>query len=94
MKPTLDEGSVVTIERVPFTDLRQGDIVIYRNRAGTPVVHRLYQRTNDRWLVLGDNNPSVDREAVCATNLLGRVCAIFYTSAGGYTTAPAAAASR
>jgi len=93
MKPTLDEGSVVTIERVQFAQLRKGDIVIYRNASGTPVVHRLYDCTNGRWLVLGDNNPSVDRESVDATNLVGRVCAIFYTSAGGYASAPAASAS-
>jgi len=93
MKPTLDEGSVVTIERVQFTQLRKGDIVIYRNSAGTPVVHRLYESTNGGWLVLGDNNPSVDRDAVNATNLVGRVCAIFYTSAGGFASAPAASAS-
>jgi len=93
MKPTLDEGSVITIERVQFTQLRKGDIVIYRNTLGTPVVHRLYECTNGRWLVLGDNNPSVDRESVNATNLVGRVCAIFYTSAGGYASAPAASAS-
>jgi signal peptidase I len=93
MKPTLDEGSVITIERVQFAQLRKGDIVIYRNASGTPVVHRLYECTNGRWLVLGDNNPSVDRESVNATNLVGRVCAIFYTSAGGYASAPAASAS-
>src|SRR5947209_15897347 len=72
MKPTLDEGSVVTIERVEFTQLRKGDIVIYRNASGTPVVHRLYDCTNGRWLVLGDNNPSVDRESVTPKNLVGR----------------------
>jgi signal peptidase I len=93
MKPTLDEGSVVTIERVAFTQLRKGDIVIYRNDSGNPVVHRLYERANNRWLVLGDNNPSVDRESVDATNLVGRVCAIFYTSGGGFASAPSAAAS-
>jgi len=94
MKPTLDEGSIVTVERVNFSQLRKGDIVIYRSAAGTPVIHRLYEQSHDRWLVLGDNNPSVDREAVSNANLIGRVCAIFYTSTGSYTSTRTAAASR
>ena len=82
MKPTLDESSVVTIETVPFQSLRKGDIVIYRNRAGSPVIHRLFEQHGSRWLVLGDNNGAVDRDAVSEQNFVGRVCAIFYTSAG------------
>jgi signal peptidase I len=94
MKPTLDENSIVTIETVAFGQLRQGDIVIYRNSSGEPIVHRLYERSNGFWLVLGDNNPSVDREAVTPANLLGRVCAIFYTSSGQPGNGPAALAQR
>jgi signal peptidase I len=94
MKPTLDENSIVTIETVAFGQLRQGDIVIYRNSSGEPIVHRLYERSNGSWLVLGDNNPSVDREAVTPANLVGRVCAIFYTSSGLPGNSPAALAQR
>jgi len=94
MKPTLDENSVVTVETVAFSQLRQGDIVIYRNSAGVPIVHRLYQQTDGNWFVLGDNNASVDREAVTPANILGRVCAIFYTSSGPQGNAPTALAQR
>lgn len=82
MKPTLDESSVVAVEKVAFAELRQGDIVIYRSVSGFPIVHRLYQQHGDSWLVLGDNNGTIDREAVTAANFVGRVCAIFYTSSG------------
>jgi len=58
-EPTLDENSVVAVETVVFGQLRQGDIVIYRNSAGVPIVHRLYEPANGSWIVLGDNNPSV-----------------------------------
>lgn len=95
MKPTLDENSVVAVETVKFDELRAGDIVIYRDRAGLPIVHRLHQKSGDRWIVLGDNNSSVDRETVTPANLVGRVCAIFYTSAPGFmTTEPTALANR
>ena len=94
MKPTLDENSVVAVETVAFGQLRQGDIIIYRSSTGVPVVHRLYERVDGCWFVLGDNNASVDREAVTPANLLGRVCAIFYTSSGQQGNAPAALAQR
>ncbi len=94
MKPTLDENSVVTVEIVSFGQLRTGDIVIYRNADGFPVVHRLYEKSNGCWYALGDNNTKVDREAVTETNLLGRVCAIFYTSADPLNAAQAALAQR
>lgn len=82
MKPTLDESSVVTVEKVSFQELRRGDIIIYRSASGAPVIHRLYEQSGDSWLVLGDNNAAIDREAVTGRNFLGRVCAIFYTAAG------------
>jgi hypothetical protein len=46
------------------------------------------------WVVLGDNNSTVDREVVTPANLLGRVCAIFYTSPGPQGATPAALAQR
>ena len=94
MKPTLDENSIVTVEKVPFASLRRGDIVIYRSAMGLPIVHRLYEEQSGRWLVLGDNNPLIDREAVTPANLIGRVCAIFYTSAEATTPLPSALAQR
>jgi signal peptidase I len=84
MKPTLDESSVVAVEPVPFVNLRQGDIVIYRSVSGAPIIHRLYEQHGSRWLVLGDNNGGIDHEAVTSENFLGRVCAIFYTSSGEF----------
>ena len=94
MKPTLDESSVVTVETVAFDQLRAGDIVIYRNGGGLPIIHRLYELHGTSWLVLGDNNGSVDREAVTTHNFVGRVCAIFYTSAGSSPEGLAALAQR
>lgn len=83
MKPTLDENSVVTVERVAFTKLRRGDIIIYLNAHGQPIIHRLYEQHGNSWFVLGDNNGSIDAEAVTPANFQGRVCAIFYTASSG-----------
>lgn len=94
MKPTLDENSVVAVEAVAFGELRMGDIVIYRDASGLPIVHRLQQQVAERWIVLGDNNSSVDREAVTPANFVGRVCAIFYTSPGNQIPGQTALAHR
>lgn len=82
MKPTLDENSIVAVEAVPFNELRRGDIIVYRSAAGYPIVHRLLSSSARGWTVLGDNNAEADAEPVTAANLLGRVCAIFYTAPG------------
>ena len=85
MVPTLDEGSIVTIEKVAFEKLKRGDIVVYRSSSGMTVIHRLFEKHADDWFVLGDHNASIDRDTVSPGNLLGRVCAIFYTSGGDRT---------
>ncbi|MFT3783359.1 MAG: signal peptidase I [Nibricoccus sp.] len=82
MKPTLDENSIVAVEVVDFAALREGDIIIYRDKNNLPIVHRLRQHAGGRWIVLGDNNSSVDNEFVTPANFMGRVCAIFYTTPG------------
>lgn len=94
MKPTLDENSVVTVERVAFSKLRRGDIIIYLNSHGQPIIHRLYEQHGSSWFVLGDNNGSVDSEAVTSSNFQGRVCAIFYTSSSGTPSTDDALAER
>ena len=94
MKPTLDENSVVAVEIVKYDNLRPGDIVIYRDNGGLPIVHRLHHMNGSRWIVLGDNNSTVDRETVTPVNLVGRVCAIFYTSPGSDVTGQTALAHR
>jgi len=80
MIPTLDEGSIVTVENVTLDELKRGDIVIYRAGSGLVVIHRLYEKHRNCWFVLGDNNSSIDLDTVTPQNLLGRVCAIFYTA--------------
>ena len=73
----------MTVEKVAWEKLHKGDIVVYRNSSGIAVIHRLYELHADLWYVLGDNNASVDREMVSGGNLIGRVCAIFYTATDG-----------
>ena len=61
MKPTLDECSIVAVEHTPYQRLQVGDIVIYRTPDGVPIIHRLYAKQSGGWMVLGDNNASIDQ---------------------------------
>lgn len=79
MRPTFGANAFVVVERAAWGELNVGDIVVYRTRAGLRVIHRLYQRHGDSWLILGDANGSCDVDTVRRDNLQGRVCAIFYT---------------
>lgn len=82
MLPVLSSEAVAVTEPADYRTLRTGDIVVYRDRAGVLVMHRLYEYTRaGHWLALGDNNSALDPEPVNAANYAGRVWAIFYVQA-------------
>lgn len=58
MRPMIRGGDLVLCERVPYEDLRIGDIVSYRpawnNRRNT--LHRLVAKDSGGWILAGDNN--------------------------------------
>jgi hypothetical protein len=80
MLPTLGSNVLAVCEPAPFATLRAGDLVLYRNRAGTLIAHRLYQYIpgDAAWFALGDNNALADTQTVSATNYAGRVWVVFY----------------
>jgi hypothetical protein len=80
MRPVLDEHTIVALDPAPYGELNAGDLVVYRSRSGTEIIHRLHQRIGARWLVLGDANGQVDPEAVTPENYTARVAALFYTT--------------
>ena len=80
MLPTLGSNVLAVCEPAPFATLRAGDLVLYRNRAGTLIAHRLHQYIpgDAAWFALGDNNAHADTQTVSATNYAGRVWVVFY----------------
>ena len=52
-------------------------IVAYLNVRGVRVVHRLVEKVEGGWRVLGLNNARIDNELVTPKNLLGVVYASF-----------------
>lgn len=72
MEPVLHDGDVVHVMPVPFEDLNEGDVVVYR--IGDELVsHRIYQRDANSWHAKGDANPYFDRQKVTRRNYVGLV---------------------
>lgn len=80
MLPFFGEGSVVIVKKIAASDLREGMVVVYQNRFGETVAHRLIARSNDGWTAQGYNNASADTTLVNEANLMGVVYATFHSN--------------
>ncbi|HSY54759.1 MAG TPA: S24/S26 family peptidase [Opitutaceae bacterium] len=80
MLPYFGEGSVLVVKKINPARLREGMVVVYRNRFGDTVAHRLVARVDGGWQVKGWNNDRADTTVVDAGNLLGVVYATFHSS--------------
>lgn len=81
MLPFFGEGSLVVVKPIDQSKLRAGMVVVYRNRFGETVAHRLIARSNEGWTAKGFNNLAADSTPVNGSNLIGVVYATFYTGA-------------
>ena len=79
MLPYFGDGSVLIVRATTVEKLREGSVVLYKNRFGETVAHRLETRTAEGWTVRGANNREADSTVVTAENLLGTVYATFYS---------------
>jgi signal peptidase len=77
MRPTYDDGDILFIVGVRPSDLKVGDVIIYRKYDGTLVVHRIVEKifTDGKWFfrTKGDNNPYPDPYLVGEEQVVGRV---------------------
>jgi len=80
MLPYFGEGSVVVVKKINPAKLREGMVVVYQNRFGETVAHRLVARVDGGWQVKGWNNDRADTTVVNASNLSGVVYATFHSS--------------
>src|SRR5579862_7300784 len=87
MLPYFGEGSVLVVKKINAARLREGMVVVYTNRFGETVAHRLVARVDGGWQVKGWNNDRADTTVVNPNNLLGVVYATFHSS--GPASAPA-----
>lgn len=80
MLPFFGDGSVLVMKPVAPERLRPGMVVVYRNRFGETVSHRVESHDEAGWVVRGYNNSENDSTRVTAENLLGVVYATFYSN--------------
>ncbi len=77
MQPLYEPDTILVLRQLPFSELRRGQTVLYRNRHGKTIAHVLVSKTRDGWRARGLNNPVHDMEPVRADNLVGVVVAAF-----------------
>lgn len=80
MFPFFGDGSVLVTKSVAPERLRPGMVVVYRNRFGDTVAHRLERLAEDGWVARGYNNEQEDSTRVSECNLVGVVYATFYSN--------------
>jgi signal peptidase I len=80
MLPFFGEGSVLVVKSIASAKLRAGMVVVYHNRFGETVAHRLISATAGGWVAQGYNNTDRDSTLVNESNLIGVVYATFHSS--------------
>jgi signal peptidase I len=80
MRPFLRGGEVLTIRQTPSPCLRKGDLILFRNSYGLPVLHRLLNKRKTaggkfRILTKGDALKAFDEE-IHEDSVLGKVLRI------------------
>ena len=73
MRPCLQPGSLTAVEEVEPGDIRVGNVIVFRDDGGQPVMHRVIS-TRSEIVTQGDNLPLSDG-VVPAERIVGKVVA-------------------
>jgi signal peptidase I len=84
MAPFLRGGEILTIKKEPLHALRKGDLILFKNSQGAPLLHRIIQKrmsSDDKitFRTKGDALIAFD-EPVQYDRVLGKVCRIEKTN--------------
>ncbi|MES1166360.1 MAG: signal peptidase I [Pseudomonadota bacterium] len=77
MVPFFTDGAVVVVKTIPVSRLLPGMVVVYRNRFGEMIAHRVLAAMAGGWKVKGQANDTPDSTLVTERNLIGVVYAVF-----------------
>lgn len=76
MHPFIHDNDVLTIEPIKYKQPSRGDVVAFAQpETGRLVIHRIIGRTDDGWLIKGDNCPKPDG-IVATEKIIGLVCRV------------------
>ncbi|MBI5347625.1 MAG: signal peptidase I [Candidatus Aenigmarchaeota archaeon] len=74
MEPNLHRGDLLVVTGMATADYKTGDIVIYqRPEVSYTIVHRIIEKTEEGFVIKGDNNASPDPGFVKPSQILGKV---------------------
>lgn len=73
MSPTFDTGSVVAVGPADFKEIKQGDIITFKDPEGMTITHRVVEVTEGELRTKGDANDGVDTAPVTPERLIGKV---------------------
>ncbi len=82
MEPTLTENDWLIYQRVPFAQVRPGDVISFHCPIDSvPVTHRVVRRLeNGRLITRGDNNHDVDPWTIGPQDFRGLLIAVYLDS--------------
>jgi signal peptidase I len=78
MAPFLNGGEILTIRKEAGTSLHVGDLIFFKTRYGSLLLHRIIKKKNKDMVIFrtkGDAVPGID-EPVFEYDVLGKVCII------------------
>ena len=78
MKGYYNNGDTVIIKAVDFKNIRIGQVVVYSNRFGEIVVHRVEEKCEFGFRVRGSNNKGNDSTILDSDNLIGVVYGVIH----------------
>ncbi len=78
MAPLLCENDIIVVQKDCFDQLYPGMVLVFRNEAGKPIVHRALAKESGKFVTGGIANIGPDHQRVDAANFIGVVIAVFH----------------
>ncbi|EST54613.1 hypothetical protein T458_14115 [Brevibacillus panacihumi W25] len=73
MAPTFQTGSIVAVKPVSFEQIKQGDIITFKDLDGRTVTHRVVEIKDSQLVTKGDANDGNDYNPVSKDRVIGEV---------------------
>lgn len=78
MEPALDERYLLLVQKIPWSKLQKGDIIIFRGHGffeGSLICHRIWSKSSggSALVTKGDANHDFDRDLVVESEYIGMV---------------------
>lgn len=73
MAPTFNTGSIVAVKPIPFEQIKQGDIITFKDVDDRTVTHRVMEISEGKLITKGDANDGKDSTPVTKDRVIGQV---------------------